>query len=703
MEKLLALMEQSNSGLAALTDKFDRMDERLRQLGSRPSQQVALQYSNHQPEQSEEVVKKPGDHRTAPHKLLLLWPSVQPLLKKGDVKHRDSYVMEAEDRGNLRIYTRGEGVDEHDGTQPGRPASPARSEESTMGHTPQNSSTPPESSWGTGLLPQTPVNEVRRSEAYTWGGLKPDGTLDLDLSTVDDLFESYMKHFHIMHPFIDQSRLKATLERFKKTNCHEMRKTRSPFVAQMDEDSGQSAKRRRMNGTYNGLSGYEYAPLERSPSNALMFLILALGKICRHKDPLPGIVSDRALVASSSVSHQLTGGHGVSSSSPLSSNAMAVKSSPMCPNVTPNAHATPPIDGYGLHNSWSRRTSLDGGGTPSAGPRNIDVIPGLAYYAKALEIIGDQCDGNDLVQAQTFLLAGLYKGQLARVKESMSWISMAGRAVLSLLDRYKLYNPSYWQSYFDEATVQKQFEQNRKKIKDKRANMIVLASWTVLQLESDILAELPLPSSGIQRVEQNLLYPHQVNQDEAYNELDASATRDENNNILLFYSAQMFLRRKLNQVHQEIYGDALHNRSLSQVRETLIDHQAILEQWRSQLPDAVQWDDKDPPAPDILNARLRAKYWGACYVFSRPFLDFALHIMPYTEVGRSVRDVARDANNNVRDEAELHIFEAITGMERGDIFQAARRCVAAAMQSTVAFDGVPDRLITTNIHGTAHA
>ena len=696
-------MEQSKDGLVALTDKIDRLDERLRQLESRPSQQIALAYPNHQPEPPEEVFKKPGDHRTAPHKLLLLWPSVQPLLKKGDVKHHDSYVMEAEDRGILRIYTRGEGVDEHDGTQPGGPASPARSEESNIDPTPQSSSTPPEGSWGTGLLPQTPMSDMRRSEPYTWGGLKPDGTLDLDLSTVDDLFDSYMTHFHIMHPFIDKSRLKSTLEWFKKTNCHEMRKTRAAFVAQMDEDSGRSTKRQRTNGTYHGTSGYEYAPPERSPSNALMFLILALGKICRHKEPLPGIVSDKALVANSFVSHQLTGGHGISSSSPIPPNSMAVKSSPMSPNTTPNAHATPPTDGYGHHHSRSRRPSLDGGGTPSAGPRNIDVIPGLAYYAKAVEIIGDQCDGNDLVQAQAFLLAGLYKGQLARVKESMSWITMAGRAVLSLLDRYKLYNPSYWQSYFDEATVQKKFEQNRKKIKDKRANMIVLASWTVLQLESDILAELPLPSSGIQTVEQKLLYPHQVNQDEAYNELDASANRDEDNNILLFYSAQMFLRRKLNQVHQEIYGDALHNRSLSQVRETLIDHQAILEQWRSQLPGTLQWNDKDPPASDILNARLRAKYWGACYVFSRPFLDYALHIMPHTEAGRSVRDVARDANNNTRDEAELHIFEAITGMPQSEIFRAATRCVAAAMQSTVAFDGVPDRLITTNIHGTAHA
>lgn len=69
------------------------------------------------------------------------------------------------------------------------------------------------------------------------------------------------------------------------------------------------------------------------------------------------------------------------------------------------------------------------------GPKNIDIVPGMAYYAKAAEILGDQGDSNDLVHAQMFLLAGLYKGQLARVKESMSWITTAGRAVQILLDR----------------------------------------------------------------------------------------------------------------------------------------------------------------------------------------------------------------------------------------------------------------------------
>jgi hypothetical protein len=58
-------------------------------------------------------------------------------------------------------------------------------------------------------------------------------------------------------------------------------------------------------------------------------------------------------------------------------------------------------------------------------------------------MIGDQVDGYDLLHAQIFRLARLFEGQLARVKESISWFQMAGRAVLGLLDRHKLYRDIY--------------------------------------------------------------------------------------------------------------------------------------------------------------------------------------------------------------------------------------------------------------------
>ena len=509
-----------------------------------------------------------------------------------------------------------------------------------------------------------------------------------------------------MHPFLDKQRLRKLFDHFIKRYCPGHPNLVQKFAVGSGSDSERPLKRQRSNNgstaTANGHdpNNMRKEPTERSPGNAIVWLVLALGKICLHREPLPGPVPDGRLNTNTVISHQLTGNPGLTSSSPVSA---SIKPSPMSPKSTPTAQPTPPgADGIMRSEPRSRRASFDG--LQLAGPRNLDAIPGLAYYAKAAEILGDQGDGNDLVHAQMFLLAGLYKGQLARVKESMSWISMAGRAILNLLDRYKLYNDHYWTAHGD---IRKQHEKGQARIKDKRHNLIVLASWTCLQLESDILAELRLPSSNIKSVENLLLMPHNMPESETenYEGLEPEGTQENQSygKILLFYTAQMFLRKRLNQVHSEMYGDQCLNQTLNQVREMLSGHERILGYWRETLPPGLRWNDSDDPPSNILDARLRAKYWGTRYIINRPFLDFALHIMPHAKDGRTIESVAVDSQGNPRDKAEIHLFKAIELMGESEIWEASKRCVDAAMQSTIAFDGVPDRLVVTNIHGTAHA
>lgn len=709
MEKLLNYMENHSQGLAELTAKIDSFERRLRNVEQTTQQTQQLMnhdHSNHAVagadnemvmEEAPTRTRKPDldDHRTAPHKLLLLWPSVRPLLRMAGVDHNDGYVMEAEDRGVLRLWTRGEGIDEYDGTQPGGPASPARSDESGEAN---NVATPhADGIWGVGF-PSTPNSDVRRFEPYGVGGLKANGEVDLDANTVNTLFESYMRNLHIMHPFLDKKRLRKMIDNFIKR--YSTGRPRAAFAVG-NEYGERPYKRQRSNGSTvniggNGSDGeMRREQTERSPGNAIIYLVLALGKICMHKTPLPAIVPDSKLQVNTHVAHEI---RGLTASSPISAN---IKPSPMSPKSTPNTQPTPPSEAHlRLNDSRSRRSSVDGSPHSSPGPRNLDVVPGIAYYAKAAEILGDQGDGNDLVHAQMFLLAGLYKGQLARVKESMSWITMAGRACCILLDRYKLYNDTYWGEY---SGVRSSYLRAQSRIKDTRQSLIVLASWTCLQLESDILAELRLPDSGIQKMESLLLMPHKVNDDESYTGLETDGRPDDSDNMLIYYSAQMFLRRKLNQVHREMYGRDSLDQPLEAVQDMLKGHEDILNRWKVGLPDLLRWDDDDPPPSDILSARLRAKYWGARYVINRPFLDYALHIMPYVTDGKSVRDVAMDGYGNPRDKADIHLFEAIEQLGEREVWQAAKRCIDAAMHSTVAFDGIPDRLIVTNIHGTAHA
>lgn len=139
----------------------------------------------------------------------------------------------------------------------------------------------------------------------------------------------------------------------------------------------------------------------------------------------------------------------------------------------------------------------------------------------------------------------------------------------------------------------------------------------------------------------------------------------------------------------------------------------ILTEWRTLLPEKLQWSDDDPPSRDINDARLRAKFYGAQYIIHRPFLRHALD----NEIQiQNVRSPKSDAFRGSRAVYSSQVNEGRTGTmapprpnidkdAQTDILHSAKTCVNAAMQSTTAFDNIIDhkRLIVTNIFGTAHA
>lgn len=273
------------------------------------------------------------------------------------------------------------------------------------------------------------------------------------------------------------------------------------------------------------------------------------------------------------------------------------------------------------------------------------------------------------------------------------------------------------------------------------------ANASVADCYSDILAELDLPASGISRLEGRMNLPKGIVSYPMPNDIDSTST-------MMYYSAQVHLRKVLNQVHTDLYkaesectlfrwnfvanpppesrGERRTQWS-TKVQEALV---ICLESWRAGLPSYMQWDDKDPPATDINVARLRAKYYGARYIIHRPLLHHALHPMaqkPAVPAGAS-GPAASPALSNVSS-AQSHVSPSVAHayqsepMERWPsemgpplrtrssqdplpllakeldrkVYDACLTCVEAAMNSTTAFDGVPGRPIVTNIFGTAHA
>ncbi|KAL9614805.1 MAG: hypothetical protein Q9167_000715 [Letrouitia subvulpina] len=652
-------------------------------------------------------------HATAAHRLLH-WASIHPLVQQSarlkEVSFRPDYVMEKEEKkGVLRVYGRGQGRESTDASY-GSPqtisqqgASSPSSSTSTRSDDPSSpASSPPEGLWGTGSIAAT-NNDPSGSTGL--GGSPSENRLDIHPRTLRRLFNSYLENMHILHPFLEKSRLTRMIERFSlRYNKSEQTLTRSLFAgpatnhtldALRDGSVGiqKTAKRKHSSGHYSGSmdltsgaaqDGSELR-LEHSISTAIILLVMALGKICAWKADLPGPValpnekqhdSPNTMPKTSSPTAMQKG-----SQSPPAS----LDQSPKPPNFAATNPSIPSLLSGPRTEIQSPRPADD----ISNLPRNVDVIPGLAYYAKATDILGNLHGLNDLDQVQSHLLAGLFAGQLARTFESWSWIHSACITCRFLVR-----------------------EANMRDIPDSKKDSIKFAFWTCSQLESDILAELDLPRSGIQDIP--LGYPKGFMDD--FEKVSMPNSAIPHQTIMLYYSGQIHIRNILNDIQHELYPPEDQERATrgTALRNHFNDR---LEAWRKLLPPGLQWKDTDPPASNINDARLRAKFYGAKYIVHRPFLRHALDNRLEFSESRSPRLVnltsldnrsssyspqAGERRGSTRESTSQAKQEMVAEAE---ILESAKICVAAAIRSTEAFDNIinSQRLIVTNIFGTTHA
>jgi hypothetical protein len=582
------------------------------------------------------------------------------LLQAAHVEIDSSYVMKAEERPSLYLYPDDEGVACWHDTQAGESTDFMFCHDSITGstlparieHCGYNLSGRPFE--GRGVRPQT-YGVERRSSA---------DKAPPDFATIKALHESYMEHIHVMQPFLDAVKVRSLLDDF--IAWHGIRAQPSVTAEQYDTASDRPIKRRRHDNRSDVPPSRQPEPAH-SLCHALVYLIFALGEICMCCGPLraDSRPAERSGTPSSSLSH--------------------VQEAESSPFVIDNANA--------LSLASSQTPSVDGTqrGNDDLATRKT---PGLVYYAKAIEIFGGQIDDNSLVHAQLFLLAGLYKGQLARAKESMSWYAMAGRVLRQLLRDQKLCDQTYWTWVSDDSQALR--EKSERFITNEYQNSIVLASWACVDLESEILAELDLPPSGIASIEDCLLMPL-VFPDVSGGREDTSQSTE----TLLRFTSQLYLRKQLNQAHRQLYGTGCEKLSETEIQCTLRNLEVTIGTWQEDLPANMSWCLHDSPPTDILHARFRAKYWSLRYLINRPFLDYVLHIKPHPR--SDANKVVPDSHRQPRSEAEFQLFRAISGMSEDEVERGYTTCIKAAEKSTIAFDRVLGRPIVTNIHGTAHA
>ena len=433
---------------------------------------LPAQPPDHLPVDSELSI--PIEHTTAAHKLLR-WPSIQQFVHL--TTKNEQYVMQGEERrGILRVWGRGEGGDVFEG-DPLHVYSPGVStdRDDVFRRGGGGFARAPSAAAAAGEPPRRPPVEGI-------GGLNPDGSLKIDTSTVVALMNSYVAHIHALHPFLDTERLTpmvcAFADRYGSSSSSSSSKhgqARSPYSvsspivvagAELRRDSiglAKAGKRKRSalahaggSGVWGtGLPGARGLP-ERSIGSAVVLLVAALGKICDHKEYLPGpvleTVSD-AESASASASASAASAppapappttatsNTTDSSPPLRNESppVSVKHSPASSHSSGLTSAGSPQDAPRLPYLPGRPPSIEEWSPQQDRgplPMNADVIPGLAYYAYATDILGNHLGGNELAHVQAGLLAGLYAGQLGRVLESWSWINWACRSCQVLVRRY---------------------------------------------------------------------------------------------------------------------------------------------------------------------------------------------------------------------------------------------------------------------------
>ncbi|KAL5324528.1 hypothetical protein ACEPPN_009074 [Leptodophora sp. 'Broadleaf-Isolate-01'] len=626
----------------------------------------------------------PVNHTTGAARLLthpVIRELCQGAMNSSKIRNEKYPILQEERRGLLRLFGRGEGYE----PPPGYDKDPLvdHGTDSTPGDSHSDVSSPAGEEWGQlgGLTPPGHQPELTR------GGIDSNGMPDFSRETVNDLVKSYMEHINILHPILIKSHLDLLVEQFLKSIPESQAKPKQVSTLQAGhtnyagagfvgsgyrnpESPGNKRKRSPIAGEYadpHVIMDHKPGHPFRSIGSAIVLLVMALGKICQHKGKIPDAWhADRDLDYVPGSSPTVRNGH---PPSPIQS--------------SPGMGITSPLDGE-RGQPRSRRTSIDGAYPARVKPRNIDVIPGLAYHALATDVIGNQLAGNSLQHVHANILAGLYHGQLARVMESHGYIAAACRGLQVIL-----------RPKFDRL---KKLKHDNMLISEKD-NALIIAFWTCLQLESDIVAELPCPHSGILTYEEDMPHP---------NLQGAVANYSLTTEIVQSYMGQLFLRKHLNQLHNMFYqpdaDETAPFNSASKSKEhfpTIDASLANLEWITSVAANLMKWDaTKGEPASNILEARLRAKYYGAEVITYR---HFVLKLLGRSGLGDQVapeylpKIEAPQVNSNV------------TRIEDIDkkALQYAECGIRALIFSTRAFYGLGDpgkvRLIVTNVWGTAHA
>lgn len=230
-------------------------------------------------------------------------------------------------------------------------------------------------------------------------------------------------------------------------------------------------------------------------------------------------------------------------------------------------------------------------------PRN-QTIPGMNYFAAAWSLLPNLITRIDVLSAQCHILAAAYLMYLVRPLEAWNLLyntSMKLQLLLSSPDN----------------------------IEPQRQELSERIYWDALMVESDLLAELDLPHSGIVQFEESMRLPRSFPYDSAVAGNDGAPGSDD----LWYFLAEIALRRLLNRVSHLIYSYAhkpSNSFSIAALEPVCAELDYQLTQWYESLPAPVRFPRERLPASNQIQTVLRLRYFACRTIIFRPYIQAVL-------------------------------------------------------------------------------
>ncbi len=211
--------------------------------------------------------------------------------------------------------------------------------------------------------------------------------------------------------------------------------------------------------------------------------------------------------------------------------------------------------------------------------------PGLPYFAAAWALLPGLMTRNSVLSAQCTVLASAYLFYLVRPLEAWTLLSSTSTKLQLLLSA-----PG--------------------RVPAAQRELSERVYWNALLFESDLLAEMDLPHSGIVQYEESVGLPGGFEPED-----EESAGRDD----LWYFLAEIALRRLLNRVSQLIYSkDSMASTQSLEPVVAELDYQ--LTQWYDSLPLPLQFPYSRSMLNDPVQTVLRLRYFACKTIIYRPYI-----------------------------------------------------------------------------------